>query len=297
MKKAFIYSLAIHIFVAVLLFISFSFSMKEDRKFEHIQLSMEIFNSKEGSSDMARGIETSNADINIKQNANAVQNAENIAVEKKQEIVEESKTEKEEKTEIKKEEIREKIVEVKKDNVKMASVKKKEVKEIKKHKKEERNKKKQENDKNEKIKKDIEKDEVKKESSKGAVLAAKGKISGSGAGENGRQDGASKSKGGVDGVYSLKEVDKVPKSLKSVRPVYPEYAKNMRIEGYVQVRFILDNKGRVTKSHVIKAVPDNTFENAALKAVNQWKFKPARKDGKDVNVAMVVKLNFKLDEK
>lgn len=296
MKKAFLFSLIIHIAGALLVFLAFSFSMKEDIKPNHIQLSMEIFNSNEGSADMARGIETSESDINMKRNANALQNAENVVVEKKQEITKEKKEEKTEKTEIKKEEIKEKVKEVKKDNTKMASVKKKEIKEIKKPKKEEKQKKKDDN-KDDKSKKDTEKDEIKKQSSQGAVIAAKGKAAATGSGKDGKQDGASKSKGGVDGIYSLKEVDNVPKSLKSVRPVYPEYAKNMRIEGYVQIRFILDDKGRVTKSHVIKAVPDNVFENAALKAVNQWKFKPAKKDGKNVNVAMVVKLNFKLDEK
>ena len=88
----------------------------------------------------------------------------------------------------------------------------------------------------------------------------------------------------------------MPKSLKSVRPVYPEYAKNMRIEGFVQVRFVLNDKGKVVNPTVVKAEPVDIFENAALTAVNQWKFKPATKDGKDVHVAMVVKLNFKLDE-
>lgn len=127
-------------------------------------------------------------------------------------------------------------------------------------------------------------------------MAAKGKAAGTGAGKKSISDGAPKSVGGVDGVYSLKEVDNVPKSLKSVRPVYPEYARNMRIEGFVQVRFILDDKGKIVNPKVVKAEPVDVFENAALNAVNQWKFQPAKKDGKNVNVAMVVKLNFKLDE-
>ncbi len=144
-----------------------------------------------------------------------------------------------------------------------------------------------------------EKKEQKKEqqqASAGALMAAKGKTSGTGAGEKGKSDGAPKSTGGVDGVYTLKEVDFVPKSLKSARPVYPEYAKNMRIEGYVQIKFIVNDKGEIINPKVVKSEPGNVFEKAALNAVKQWKFKPAVKDGRDVNVAMVVKLNFKLDE-
>lgn len=247
MKQAFTYSFIIHFSFAALIIIVSSFSFKIEKP-QHIQLSMEIFNNNEGSGAVAKGIETSTSNINVKSNANAVQNSQNNMVEQK---------------------------EVKKidDNVlKTAAVKK------------------------EDILKEKKKKQVNKQASKGAVMAAKGKAAGTGAGNKSISDGAPKSKGGADGVYSLKEVDNMPKSLKSVRPVYPEYAKNMRIEGFVQVRFVLNDKGKVVNPTVVKAEPVDIFENAALNAVNQWKFKPATKDGKDVHVAMVVKLNFKLDE-
>lgn len=247
MKQAFTYSFIIHFSFAALIIIVSSFSFKIEKP-QHIQLSMEIFNNNEGSGAVAKGIETSTSNINVKSNANAVQNLQNNMVEQK---------------EVKKIE----------DNVlKTAAVKK------------------------EDILKEKKKKQVNKQASKGAVMAAKGKAAGTGAGNKSISDGAPKSKGGADGVYSLKEVDNVPKSLKSVRPVYPEYAKNMRIEGFVQVRFVLNDKGKVVNPTVVKAEPVDIFENAALNAVNQWKFKPATKDGKDVHVAMVVKLNFKLDE-
>lgn len=247
MKQAFTYSFIIHFSFAALIIIVSSFSFKIEKP-QHIQLSMEIFNNNEGSGAVAKGIETSTSNINVKSNANAVQNSQNNMVEQK---------------EVKKIE----------DNVlKTAAVKK------------------------EDILKEKKKKQVNKQASKGAVMAAKGKAAGTGAGNKSISDGAPKSKGGADGVYSLKEVDNMPKSLKSVRPVYPEYAKNMRIEGFVQVRFVLNDKGKVVNPTVVKAEPVDIFENAALNAVNQWKFKPATKDGKDVHVAMVVKLNFKLDE-
>ena len=247
MKQAFTYSFIIHFSFAALIIIVSSFSFKIEKP-QHIQLSMEIFNNNEGSGAVAKGIETSTSNINVKSNANAVQNSQNNMVEQK---------------EVKKIE----------DNVlKTAAVKKEE------------------------IIKEKQKKQVNKQASKGAVMAAIGKAAGTGAGKKSISDGAPKSVGGADGVYSLKEVDNVPKSLKSVRPVYPEYARNMRIEGFVQVRFILDDKGKIVNPKVVKAEPVDVFENAALNAVNQWKFQPAKKDGKNVNVAMVVKLNFKLDE-
>lgn len=125
-------------------------------------------------------------------------------------------------------------------------------------------------------------------------VVAKGKQLGTGAG-SGLNDGAKKSFGGVDGVYSLKEVDNIPKSIKSVRPKYPEYAKKMRIEGSVTVSFILDEKGNIRDVKIIKANPQNIFENSAITAVKNWKFLPATKNGEPVKVGMIVPINFKLD--
>lgn len=247
MKQAFTYSFIIHFSFAVLIIFLSSISFQVEKP-QHIQLSMEIFNNNEGSGAVAKGIETSTSNVNVKSNANAVKNAQNNMVEQKE------------------------IKKIEDTALKTAAVKKEE------------------------IIKEKQKKQVNKQTSKGAVMAAKGKATGTGAGKKSISDGAPKSKGGVDGVYSLKEVDNVPKSLKSVRPVYPEYARNMRIEGFVQVRFILDDKGKIVNPKVVKAEPVDVFENAALNAVNQWKFQPAKKDGKNVNVAMVVKLNFKLDE-
>ncbi len=247
MKQAFTYSFIIHFSFAVLIIFLSSISFQVEKP-QHIQLSMEIFNNNEGSGAVAKGIETSTSNVNVKSNANAVKNAQNNMVEQKE------------------------IKKIEDTALKTAAVKKEE------------------------IIKEKQKKQVNKQASKGAVMAAKGKAAGTGAGKKSISDGAPKSVGGVDGVYSLKEVDNVPKSLKSVRPVYPEYARNMRIEGFVQVRFILDDKGKIVNPKVVKAEPVDVFENAALNAVNQWKFQPAKKDGKNVNVAMVVKLNFKLDE-
>lgn len=247
MKQAFTYSFIIHFSFAVLIILLSSISFQVEKP-HHIQLSMEIFNYNEGSGAVAKGIETSTSNVNVKSNANAVQNSQNNMVEQKE------------------------IKKIEDTALKTATVKKEE------------------------IIKEKQKKQVNKQASKGAVMAAKGKAAGTGAGNKSISDGAPKSKGGADGVYSLKEVDNMPKSLKSVRPVYPEYARNMRIEGFVQVRFVLDDKGKIVNPKVVKAEPVDVFENAALNAVNQWKFQPAKKDGKNVNVAMVVKLNFKLDE-
>ena len=266
MKKAFAYSFLLHGALLLIIIIAIAnVSFKVDKK-EMVYLSMEVFNNNEGTGSAARGIETSNSNVNINSKANALKSAKNNIVEKTEEKVE--KVEKE-------------VKKVTKTKQMAKQEKKAQKRKEMKEKKEERKRKKQQME----------------QSFEGAIMAAKGKSSGTGAGTKEKSDGAPKSKGGVDGVFTLKEVDNIPKALKSARPVYPEYAKNMRIEGFVKVRFIVDKNGNTTCHKIVKATPSKVFENAALKAVEQWKFQPALKDGEKVQVAMVVKLNFKLDEK
>ncbi len=102
--------------------------------------------------------------------------------------------------------------------------------------------------------------------------------------------------GSEQGVISLKDVDTIPRALSNIKPNYPKFAKDNRIEGRVLVRFILNEKGDVESPLVVKASPVNIFETSALKAVSQWKFTPAVKDGVIVRVGMVVSVKFKLEE-
>ena len=73
MKQAFTYSFIIHFSFAVLIIFLSSLSFQVEKP-QHIQLSMEIFNNNEGSGAVAKGIETSTSNVNVKSNANAVQN-------------------------------------------------------------------------------------------------------------------------------------------------------------------------------------------------------------------------------
>lgn len=110
--------------------------------------------------------------------------------------------------------------------------------------------------------------------------------------------GASCGGGGNDGVraFSLRELDVKPKAIVNTKPEYPRYAKNNRIEGGVTVSFIVDKDGNVIEPKIIKANPPNVFENAALAAVKNWRFSPAKKDGETVDAKINVNINFGLEE-
>jgi protein TonB len=104
--------------------------------------------------------------------------------------------------------------------------------------------------------------------------------------------------GGMEGsrAFSLRELDVKPKAIASAKPEYPRYAKQNRIEGSVTVSFIIDTNGYVIEPEITKSNPPNVFDKAALAAVKNWRFSPAKKGGEAVNAKININVNFALDE-
>lgn len=68
--------------------------------------------------------------------------------------------------------------------------------------------------------------------------------------------------------------------LVRIAPQYPPAALTRAIEGWVLLEFTVNRAGFVVFPKIVKAVPPNIFEKAALRAVRQWKYKPYIIDGK-----------------
>ena len=85
--------------------------------------------------------------------------------------------------------------------------------------------------------------------------------------------------GGFGGDGGL-DRDMVP--LVRIDPQYPPQAQQRRLEGWVQLRFTVSGAGTVKNARVVKS-SDLVFENAALRAVEQWKYQPQLEAGKPVD--------------
>ena len=94
--------------------------------------------------------------------------------------------------------------------------------------------------------------------------------------------------------YSLSQVDKHPRLLRKVNPTYPYRAKRRGTEGRVVLKFLVDTKGRVSRTSVVRAEPQGVFEQSALQAVQQWRFRPGHKDGQPVPTWVQVPIRFEL---
>ncbi|MBD8525856.1 energy transducer TonB [Pseudomarimonas arenosa] len=65
-----------------------------------------------------------------------------------------------------------------------------------------------------------------------------------------------------------------PRLLSSVAPRYPNQALRKRIEGFVEVRFVVQTDGSVDDVEVVAAEPSGWFEREAIQAARRWRFEP-----------------------
>ena len=77
--------------------------------------------------------------------------------------------------------------------------------------------------------------------------------------------------------------------------LYPPVAKAEGIEGYVVIRYDVTAQGMVINAEVVEAEPEGVFEQAALAAIVQWRFRAATEAGKPVETpGLVSTLRFRL---
>lgn len=73
-------------------------------------------------------------------------------------------------------------------------------------------------------------------------------------------------------------------------PSYPADALAAGIDGAVVAEILVNEDGIVSDARVLKSIP--TLDDAALKAVREWRYDPTFVDGKAVPVRMTVTVNF-----
>lgn len=83
-----------------------------------------------------------------------------------------------------------------------------------------------------------------------------------------------------------------PVRIRDVRPVYPPLARQLRVQGAVVLQAVIDPAGFVTDVEVVRSVA--MLDDAAIKAVREWRYDPARSNGNPVHYTTTVTVNFTL---
>ncbi|HEY2416593.1 MAG TPA: M56 family metallopeptidase [Steroidobacteraceae bacterium] len=95
-------------------------------------------------------------------------------------------------------------------------------------------------------------------------------------------------------VYHVKEDGTTaPKVASRVQPQYTKEAKEAKIQGTVELTAVIDQAGRAQEITITKALDPGLDANAMV-AVHEWTFEPGTKDGKPVDVAVSIEVNFRL---
>jgi protein TonB len=84
------------------------------------------------------------------------------------------------------------------------------------------------------------------------------------------------------------------KALEIVQPEYPPRCRRMGIEGVVRVRALVGENGRPRQVSVARSSGDEALDRAAVEAVRQWRFEPARRGGQAVSAWAAVPIKFEL---
>lgn len=94
---------------------------------------------------------------------------------------------------------------------------------------------------------------------------------------------------------------RVRASMRNVQPVelerradprLPEWAADQGLPNYVILELVIDRRGRVRDAKVVRAVHPS-LEEIAIRAVREWRFKPATRDGKPIDAYFNVAVQFR----
>lgn len=96
-------------------------------------------------------------------------------------------------------------------------------------------------------------------------------------------------------VYNPGETDTDPQLVTSGDPVYPRRARDDGLEPRVELRILVDERGRVEQVEVQGAPAGYGFEAALRTAVTQWRFQPATKGGVPVRTWVSQGYQFRLN--
>jgi len=97
-------------------------------------------------------------------------------------------------------------------------------------------------------------------------------------------------------IFEASDVDAIPQPLVQLRPIYPAQARMRHLEGEVVVEFVVSPEGRPESISILSSEPGSVFCNAAVRAIERWRFSPGMRGGNPVTVRVRQRIRFQLEE-
>ena len=95
-------------------------------------------------------------------------------------------------------------------------------------------------------------------------------------------------------LVDIAEVDSPPASLSRKLPTYSMQARQMRLQGTVVLKVLVNELGAVEQVVVVSGIDGAGLNDATVKAARQWTYRPATKDGVPVKVWTTEQVTFKI---
>ena len=96
-----------------------------------------------------------------------------------------------------------------------------------------------------------------------------------------------------DPIYAIGGDVKPPKLVHVVEPEFSAHSEQAFVSGVVKIQMIVTSDGMPKAPKVLSGLGE-VQDKKAVEAVEQWRFKPAIKEDKPVNVRVTVEVNFHL---
>src|SRR5215471_15336689 len=126
------------------------------------------------------------------------------------------------------------------------------------------------------------------------VLGVKSNGPGTGSGIGTGKSAGDDSDGGIGGSRpGFRDNVTQPELIWKSEPEYTEEARKVKLQGTVQLRIVVDERGRAESIEVTHGLGLGLDERAVA-AVRQWKFKPGMRGGKPVPTVAIVRVSFRL---
>jgi TonB family protein len=97
---------------------------------------------------------------------------------------------------------------------------------------------------------------------------------------------------GQEAVLNVSKTDAMKNATSKVAPAYPPMARQLGMQGDVEVEARINEEGAVDSVKPLTGNP--VLLNAAVAAAKQWKFTPFTNEGKAVKAVAPISFTFKL---
>ncbi|MBK1718705.1 TonB family protein [Thiocystis violacea] len=116
-------------------------------------------------------------------------------------------------------------------------------------------------------------------------------------GEGGKGTGQTSDKNRTAGKGASSNGPSSPAAyLNNPSPGYPDAARRLRQEGTVHLRVLVNASGRAGEVAIANSSGVASLDQAALRAVRRWRFKPARQNGQAITAWVRVPIRFTLNQ-